>query len=539
MKKLILLPFFFFTSFVFSQQEASNWYFGQNAGIKFHPDGSVTALADGQLNTLEGCATLSDGNGNLMFYTDGTTVYNKNHQIMLNGTGLKGHNSSTQSATIIQKPGSTTLFYVFTTTAVAMIDGLQYSEIDISLDGGLGAVTANKNILIYTPTCEKLSVVKHSNNTDFWIITHGWDNNTFYSYLISASGVSTNPVSTNTGSVVGGSNEFRSQGYMKISPDGTKLALCHQFIPLVELYDFNNSTGIVSNPRIINSDNQPYGVEFSPDNNVLYVSLQTFRKIYQYDLTASNIAASQKLIANTPNYLGALQLGPNNKIYIANYDTADLGVINEPNAIGLSCDLQTNAIDLLGKKSMLGLPCFNQSFFYLSDIKISNSCLGNVAAFSLSDSQNITSANWNFGDGNTSTAISPTHIYKTAGLYTVSVTAISASGTSTKTRDIVISSIPTATKPQNILTCDDNNDGFSSFDLTTQNTAIFNGQDPSLYSVTYFANSTDYANKKAITAPNNYVNTTAYQTQTIIAEVSNKANASCKSTTSFDINVFD
>lgn len=537
MKKIIIIPFLFFTNFVFSQQEASNWYFGYGAGIKFNTNGTITSLTNGQLNTLEGCASLSDSNGNLMFYTDGTTVYNKNHQIMLNGTGLKGHYSSTQSATILQKPGSTNLFYVFTTAAGVIIDGLQYSEIDINLDGGLGGVTANKNILIYTPTCEKISIVKHSNNTDYWVITHGWESNTFYSHLVTPSGVSATPISTNSGTVVGG-DPYRVQGYMKISPDGKKLALCHQIIGLVELYDFDNSTGIVSNPRIINNEFQPYGVEFSPDSNVLYMSLQIARKIYQYDLTASNIASSETLIANTPTFLGALQLGPDNKIYIANYNTANLGVINNPNNIGLTCNLQPNAIDLAGRKSMLGLPCFNQSFFN-STFTTKNLCLGDTTEFTLTATQTITSATWDFGDGANSNAINTTHTYSTPGTYTVSVIATSGTGTSTETKDIVISRAPTATQPQNLLICDTNNDGLYNFDLTTQNTAILNGQDPNLYAIKYFANATDYANNIVITTPNNYINTVSYQQQTIIAEVSNKVNGSCKSTTNFDIDVFD
>ena len=104
MKHIFILFFFcFYSTFCFSQAEASVWYFGENAGPKFHPDGSVTPLVDGKLNTLKGCATLSDSNGDLMFYTDGITIYNKNHQVMLNGSDLKGDASSTQSATIIQK----------------------------------------------------------------------------------------------------------------------------------------------------------------------------------------------------------------------------------------------------------------------------------------------------------------------------------------------------------------------------------------------------------------------------------------------------
>ncbi|WP_445711840.1 polymorphic toxin type 23 domain-containing protein [Flavobacterium sp.] len=108
-----------FVTLAFSQQEASVWYFGQNAGIKFESNGTITTLTDGQLNTAEGCATLADSNGNLLLYTDGVTVWNRNHGIMPNGTGLMGDPPSTQSATIVPMPGSVTLFYVFTLDAFA------------------------------------------------------------------------------------------------------------------------------------------------------------------------------------------------------------------------------------------------------------------------------------------------------------------------------------------------------------------------------------------------------------------------------------
>lgn len=137
----------------FSQSEASIWYFGEKAGIEFNPDGSTIPLLDGQLSTLKGCASLSDINGEILFYTDGITVYNKNHQVMLNGTGLTGHLFSTQSVTVIQKPGSSLIFYIFTIDAVAKTNGLRYSEIDLTLDGGLGGVTSAKNIALYAPTC--------------------------------------------------------------------------------------------------------------------------------------------------------------------------------------------------------------------------------------------------------------------------------------------------------------------------------------------------------------------------------------------------
>jgi len=68
---------------MYSQKEANIWYFGENAGLDFN-SGVPVALLDGQLNTREGCATISDKNGNLLFYTDGITVWNRSHKIMQN-----------------------------------------------------------------------------------------------------------------------------------------------------------------------------------------------------------------------------------------------------------------------------------------------------------------------------------------------------------------------------------------------------------------------------------------------------------------------
>ncbi len=103
----------------------------------------------------------------------------------------------------------------------------------------------------------------------------------------------------------------------------------------------------------------------------------------------------------------------------------------------------------------------------------------------------------------------------------------------------MIFEVPSATKPADMIVCDDDNNGVYSFNLESQTTSILNGQDPDLYQVTFYANATDYANKVPLTTPNNYLNTIPYQRQTIYAEVANKSNTSCKSTTSFDIVVFE
>nr|WP_314896663.1 T9SS type B sorting domain-containing protein [uncultured Flavobacterium sp.] len=535
MKKIIAISFFFFTSFVFSQQEASNWFFGSGGGVKFLTDGSVVPYPNNAMSAQHGCATISDANGNLLFYSNGEKIWNKNHQIMSNGLNLLGSIYSTQSVFILKKPGSSNLFYVFTLDIIwGGEKGFRYSEVDMNLDGGLGAVTATKNVLLYTPNCQKIAVVNHANGVDYWVVTHGWNSNTFYSYLVTASGINNTPVLSNSGSVIddlpgGGS------GGMKISPDGSKLASCNPFLGNIELFDFNNTTGRVSNANIIFKGSSVYSVEFSSNSKVLYASKVVDGILCQFDLNSANIASTKIEIAKTYNDLGDLQIGINNKIYLTAFIGAHkLSVINNPDILGLGCDFQYDSVPLAGSQ-FYGLPVFCASIFnqFLTAKKL---CLGDTTEFSLTTTQTVTSATWDFGDGNTSTNISPTHTYAAAGTYTVSV---SVNGAVSKTKDIIISPIPSATQPQDLLICDTNNDGLYNFDLTTQNTAILNGQDPNTCTIKYFANATDYTNNVAIPVPSNFINPMAYQQETIIAEVVNKVNGECKSTTSFMIDVFD
>src|SRR5262245_41029728 len=88
-----------------AQKQNNTWYFGGQAGISFNTS-PPTALTNGALSTLEGCAAISDAKGDLLFYSDGVTVWNKDHQPMVNGTGLEGHASATQAAVIVPLPYS-------------------------------------------------------------------------------------------------------------------------------------------------------------------------------------------------------------------------------------------------------------------------------------------------------------------------------------------------------------------------------------------------------------------------------------------------
>jgi len=431
MRYLFLLFTIFFTLVTFSQGETNNWYFGRNAGLTFNTP-SPTALLNGALNTHEGCATISDAAGNLLFYTDGMKVWNKNHQIMPGGTDLKGHPSAQQSGIIVPKPGSSTRYYIFTASDWLILDGTYYSEVDMTGDGGLGIVvpsTKNTQLLAGASASEKLAVTLHSNGMWYWLITHGnkYDQK-YYAWLIDCNGVSTTPVVSSASLI----NNAEHAGAMCVSPDGTKLATAIFEVPQgVELANFNNTTGVVSNPQILDNGGVvggvTYGVAFSPNSKVLYATNMgptNMKHIDQWDLTQANIPATRIHIGTTISgeRAGSLQLAPDNKIYVAQEDAPYLGVIHNPNTVGMGCGFVSDYIYLNGRDCAMGLPPFVSSFFtplvVNPTITATQTCPGDPVNFTLSISPTYP-ITWVFGDGNTSTSTNPTHTYASAGTYNI------------------------------------------------------------------------------------------------------------------------
>lgn len=439
----------FFICQTFAQKESIKWYFGQSAGLDFAA-GSPVAITDGVLNTNEGSASISDKvTGAVLFYSDGITVWNKYHSPMPNGTGLGGHVSSTQSALIVPKPGNTMLFYIFTVDAFLGSKGLAYSLIDMSLNGGYGdVVSTEKNITLLTPVTEKLAGIKHCNGQDIWVLCHEWNSNKFYAYPVSTSGIAS-PVISNAGVVHQGGQGYI--GCMKFSPDGYKIALATYDIKKVELFDFDNSSGVVSNALSLPAEGNDYGVSFSPDHSKLYITVDWppwgKDKLYQFDLSSGipdTIIDSKTIIDSGYYHYGALQLGPDGKIYMAILDVDYLGVINNPDAAGMSCDFVQNGVSLQGRKNSHGLPNFIESFFdppLTADFSFIPACSGMPVFFTDSSSINPDTWYWNFGDGYTSTEQNPSHIYLSGGTYSVTLIVTQNCKSDTVTKNILIESL--------------------------------------------------------------------------------------------------
>jgi WD40 repeat protein len=387
-----LIVFAFYFTRATSQPEAFHWYFGNHAGLDFS-SGTAVAVNNGAMVTDEGCSSISDAAGNLLFYTNGVNVYNKLHQLMPNGTGLLGHVSSTQSALIAKKPGTTDHYFIFTSDAGEYVappnDGIHYSEVDMNLNSGNGdIIIATKNTPLLATATEKLCGTLHANGTDIWIMAHGWNDSTFYAYLVTSSGVNPIAVISASGSVHGGIDD-NTIGQMKFSPEGNKLALGVRIAGFFELFDFDNATGIISNPVLLQIPQflSAYGVEFSPDGSRLYVCTDSFTSLYQYDISSGNsvtIINSLLTVGTISGGAASMQLGPDGKIYLAHYIGTNgnqyLGRINSPDASGTSCGYINNAINLGTGKCIYGLPNFISSYFLPTGIS-ENSVSNVISAF--------------------------------------------------------------------------------------------------------------------------------------------------------------
>jgi len=211
----ILVVLISITSFGQELQNA-NWYFGGDNWVNFDPINSTPSnvsllpFSDGVgLGFLEGCASVSDRGGQLLFITDGKSVYqNMGKSFKLLTNQLLGQESSAQNVIIVPKPNNPNRYYVFTIDGYSgELGGLYYTEFDFS--GPVGQVIGSINIpLRYENNTqinqlalnksEGITSVKHNNCVDYWVVAHATtsinNNNTgrIYSYLVTANGVVNN-----------------------------------------------------------------------------------------------------------------------------------------------------------------------------------------------------------------------------------------------------------------------------------------------------------------------------------------------------------
>lgn len=427
--------------------QAGLWYFGVFAGVNFVYDETLPETSQPDIfQSPISPGVICDSSGNVIFMSTGKQVFNKNFEKIADG--LYGHFSCTQPTIILPKPGNPERYYVVTSDSYRDINGdkgLNYSEMYVNVYNGVGGLGSLNNNLIPDGMDGRLTAVMHANEKDYWLISHKWGTNEFCAFRVTGGGFDNNYVSSTVGSPHDGNNDLL--GYMKASPDGSRLAVSLYESGIIEVFDFNRQTGQVSSARTSPPDYYgAYGLEFSPDNTKLYITLLDYANIVpsfpseliQFDLEAPDIFGSATSIHNSDDgfrYAG-LQLGIDGRIYMAKSVNAanhsdSLGVIYNPNRKGLACNY--NTLDgsrlpfyLGGKQSFWGLPNVIQSHVDWPHFTYDSVCEGDISIFRINNQANIDNADWDFNDpsgtSNTADYLNPTHAFSIEGQYDVSVT---------------------------------------------------------------------------------------------------------------------
>ncbi len=454
--------------------EADQWVFGIRAGIDFNSDPTTVAPTPSAFSLPNGVSTIAYPDGSLRFFTNGIKVYNQGFAVMANGDDLNGNNFATQSSLIVPHPGDRNQYYVFTVDMYIppiFTDGVNYSIVDFS-NNGFGEVTSKNNLLL-TENAQKITGTKHENGTDYWVVTHGFGpvkGNTFYAYLVNGDGLDINPVVSDIGTKHQG-DENNAAGYMKISPDGTKIAVLIPSDGIAEIFDFNAATGQVSNPKTSNPGqfDYPFGLEFSPDNSKLYISTSPLgngtNTLYQFEVSAQDPFANPHIVesfdieqvGSADSLMGALQLGVDGKIYMAKFKRGVigmkyLGVIYNPNRPGDACNYNSldnvtnNGFNLSSGEVLIGLPNFLSNFLDVPHFTFREQCFNDTTLFRITNTANIDNTTWVFndpdGDQISNDMLEPSFVFSEPGEYQVELTESFNGADYNTTETVIIHELP-------------------------------------------------------------------------------------------------
>ncbi len=356
----------------------SVWAFQKKTGLDFRNGAPIpisSAITSGTIAD-EGAASVCDPNtGQLLFYSNGTNVWNKNGAIMPNGTGLLSGYSTAQGVCIVPVINEPGRYYVFSLYGASNptypvmntssgFASLSYSIVDMSLDGGSGdIVPAQKNIKLSSDSLSEAMIAIPGNNCDIWLVVHKLIDPVFLAFHITASGIDTIPVISETGAAIKGKGSFLNPyaykiSCMAVSPDRSRIGITSApgiFLgpPPTELCGalvckFNSQDGKVSDAIKI-TESIVYGVAFSPDNTRIYLG---GAGLPQFDISNHDSLA---IVNSRVNIAGSsldtyLRLYRDTLYCMENTPGTNppqlpaIHIIAQPNKAGLACDYKPRAI---------------------------------------------------------------------------------------------------------------------------------------------------------------------------------------------------
>ena len=411
------LVIFLFTipTLSFAQKEWSNWYYNgrnlltfKNGFAEFLTDFVNPKPAPNDFfhfyNIGSGGISYSDPKtGDMKFIISNRYGFNRNYDDFPNDNALRSCPDKF-SYHIIPFQNNPDKFYIiqfqdYSHDRAAQETGLQvrcpnaiglgYSIVDLSLDGGLGDFTI-MNKVITAPITGQITTVRHANGKDVWVIVHPYNSSKYNSFLVTDAGIQP-AVESTVGPFIGGTTE-NILGTLTASHDGKLLAGVaglYSGVPKeIQLFDFNNATGIISNYKTLPFKEYVTKIQFSPDNSKLYVL--GYESLYQYDFNKANVASTLTRVVHQPNGLMYdMQLAPDGKIYVTKLTTyinneynEYIGAVQCPNLPQYACNFNPTVF----KTSQISFPDLINDF--INDPKappITKFNLGNDTAICFGD----------------------------------------------------------------------------------------------------------------------------------------------------------
>lgn len=458
--KSIILNYFTFITFLFlslsiyaqPNKRTNHWFFKDNIGIDFN-SGIPVQGSPCPLDSIDwgGTSTMSDTNGNLLFYSDGEDVYNKDHEKMQNSWAGEEFSPGIQGALCMPKPGSENLFYVFTVCMFQYYQPINfYHTIDMSLNDGLGGIVDTDTIPSAWDACEQLNASYFRDKSGYWIIMRKYREHKYAAWKVTDQGLDPNPVLSVAPNRYF-SNGDPNMGYMKISYDKKYIVFMYTHSEIdhadIEICKFNNDTGEIvflysfqlkelftNNPNYRTSNG-----DFSPDSKFFYLAgrqnSENVSRIFQFDMQyIEDEDAFKESIVKIGEPIGYnLQLASNGKIYcFANgQNDNNICVINKPDRKGLDCVFEENVLTI--NYGGIFLPFVNFAPDFLHRFDFDGICESDTFTFDPWFFPEPTSIQWNFGDpasgtNNTSFDKHPTHKFTDGGIYEVSVYVVYPNG---------------------------------------------------------------------------------------------------------------
>jgi hypothetical protein len=366
MKNLIFIIYILCPFLLLSQKKHdANWLFGYEktygTKINFQKDSFLVIDDKDKSPVASSGIAYSDKNGNLLYYSNGCAIFDKDNKVIANGDNLEtsflenycNRGFPLSDMNIFLNFDNNDSLYMVQTTAKGN------NKIGVGLNFFLISIKNSKLILKKTLSIDSIKLdnikaTRHANGIDWWVIANDFEYRSYYSILLKKNGSIL--ISPNTYSAKGMSEP--SRGQCCFSPNGEKYVRS-DFVNNMQVYDFDRCTGKLSNEKIIKYSSSALGdangVCISPNNRFLYQSYN--RKLLQFDLLASDLKKSEVLIDTFDNfYDGILPVtfytmanGADGRIFMSCTSGVEyLHLINKPNEKGKACDFRQHSIKLTG-----------------------------------------------------------------------------------------------------------------------------------------------------------------------------------------------